>query len=171
MRWNELEKPSKKELIQMLSASKSLEEIAESNYISLSTLKRWKKYYGLIKPKRNLDNELNISKLVELYQEGYNGKEIGEMFNTSGNKILARIKDKVKVKKYAEPRQFIFDINEIKQLINTGHTTYDIAKIKGCSQGLISKRLKENDIKIGRTNTEKQIKAREQWKNNFVFGI
>ena len=171
MRWNELEKPSKKELIQILSVSKSSEEIAEDNFISISTLKRWKKYYGLTKPKRNLDKELNIDELVELYKSGYNGKEIGKMFNTSGNKILARIKDKVKVKKYAEPRQFIFDIREIKQLINTGYTTYDIARMKGCSQGLVGQRLKENNIKIGKRNTEKQIKAREQWKNNFVFGI
>ena len=171
MRWNELEKPSKNEIIQMLSVNKSLEEIAEDNFISLSTLKRWKSYYKLTKPKRNLDKELNVAELVKLYQKGYNGKEIGKMFNTSGNKILARIKDEVKVKKYAEPRRFVFDISEIKQLINIGYTTYDIAKMKGCSQGLISQRLKENDIKIGKRNTEKQIKAREQWKNNFVFGI
>ncbi len=103
---------------------------------------------------RKISDEVNEQIKVMYLEDMLSGEEIARRLNVSPSTVLRRLK-KMEIPIITHRQAGIYDINEVIKLYNDGIPIHKIATMFKSSQETISKKLKENDVKVFSTGMPK----------------
>ena len=155
-------------MIKMFNDCVSIKDISKELNISSNAIKRKIKELGLIRPKsmnaRDLYDDSNDEKIVNLYKSGKSSTEIAKIFNTTHNTILRHLKHCGIKSRTLSESQFAHNKKEYPEELTLYETVYDLyinkrtskkdmALLFGVDPDAIDSVLKKFNIKI-RGNSE-----------------